>query len=91
MDVHKLSLNLKDHPEYASALAGASAGDTVTLKEVKVIIDEISSDQMVASLHECGDITVKAGPDKPKGTGEASEEIAAPVLSVMAPGYRKKK
>lgn len=90
MDAHKLSLNLKDHPEYAEALAGASAGDTVTLKEVKIIIDEIAQDQMIGSIDDCGDITVKPGPDRPKDA-KPDDETVAPVLSVMAAGYRKKK
>lgn len=90
MDADKLSLTLKDHPEIAAALAGASAGDTVTIKELIVIIDEIATDLMVGSVQECEDITVSPGPDSEEDeTDVPAEGDASGVLSVMSNGYKK--
>lgn len=98
MDIDKLALGLKDNPAIAAAFAGASAGDTVTIKELTLIIDEIANDMVVGSvccdeLSE-DDVTITPGPDDgddETGTGESSEEASSPVLSVMAPGYGGKK
>lgn len=92
MDSDKISINLQEKPELAAALAGASPGDTLTIT-LKVMIDELGVDEiLVGSIESCSDYTVKSGPDKHKGgTGEASEEATAPVLSVMAPTYKRSK
>lgn len=89
MESHKLSLNLKEYPQLAAELAGASAGDTVTFKEVEVMIDEISEDTLVASIKECEGLSVKEGPNREE-KDEEMEEDTEKVLSVMAPGYKKK-
>lgn len=91
MDSHKISLNLEDYPEIAAALAGASAGDTVKMK-VTFIIDEFAEDVVVGSIESCSDYSVTPGPEDEKrmAKGEASEEATAPVLAVMAPGYKRK-
>lgn len=94
MDIDKLALGLKDNPNIAAAFAGASAGDTVTINNLTIVIDEIANDMVVGSV-DCDelsedDIKVTPGPDDGKeGTGEASEEQTAPVLSVMAPRSAK--
>lgn len=96
MDIDKLALGLKDNPAIAAAFAGASAGDTVTISNLELIIDEIANDMVVGSV-DCADLSeddikITPGPDTDaEGTGEASEEATAPVLSVMAPRYDKKK
>lgn len=96
MDIDKLALGLKDNPALAAAFAGASAGDTVTIKNLEIVIDEIANDMVVGSV--CcdelteDDVSVTPGPDDDtEGTGEASEEETSPVLSVMAPGYQGKR
>lgn len=94
MDIDKLALGLKDNPALAAAFAGASAGDTVTINNLEITIDEIANDMVVGSvccdeLSE-DDIKITPGPDTDEeGTGEASEEISAPVVSVMSNGYKK--
>lgn len=89
MDSNKLSINLKDYPELAAELAGSSPGDTVTFKDLEVTIDETGEDVLIASITECDSVTVTPGPNREEE--EVNEEDAAPVLSVMSPGYRKKK
>jgi hypothetical protein len=90
MDSDKLSVNLKENPEVAAALAGTSPGDYVKL-QLEICIDEIAEDMLVGSIHDVDvdSVQITPGPEN-EDADEETKEKAAPVVSVMAAGYRKK-
>lgn len=90
MDSDKLSIDLKNNPKVAEAIAGASPGDTVKFTDLEICIDEIAVDMMVGSVCDMGEVSVTPGPEEDDNESEPSDQETAPVLSVMAPRSQPK-
>ena len=74
----KISINLKDNPELAAALVGATAGTKVTLKEVEFSVDEATDQLLVGSIEsiegcECEEMEAE----------DPETDETAPVFAVM--------
>lgn len=87
MKVNKISISLKDNPDLAATLAGVSAGDTVCLEHVEIIVDEVTEDNVLGSIDEIKEAELKPATKDPEDGDEVDEN--APVFQVMADKSKK--